>query len=90
MYTILYNEQVVHDDIPKLDTINKKRIQKAIESKLTMRPEIFGLRLNGTLYPYWKLRVGDYRVVFKIETLTVKVLAIGHRSTIYSLSTRRI
>lgn len=33
----------------------------------------------------WRIRVGDYRVVYEIEdqTKTVLVLAIGHRKEIY-------
>jgi mRNA interferase RelE/StbE len=39
---------------------------------------------------YWKLRVGDYRVVYEIVSATVKVYGIGHRSTIYDKVGKRL
>ena len=39
----------------------------------------------------WKLRVGDYRVVYAIEdqALIVEVIAIAHRSRAYGIAARR-
>ena len=42
----------------------KERIKRAIERKLMTAPEMYGERLKGTLKDLWKLRVGDYRVIF--------------------------
>ena len=35
--------------------------------------------------PYWRIRVGDYRVLYRIEDdrLIVTVIEIGHRREIY-------
>lgn len=35
--------------------------------------------------PYYKLRVGDYRIILDIqsERLRILVLKVGHRSTVY-------
>ena len=35
--------------------------------------------------PYWRIRVGDYRVVYRVqdEVLLVLVVEIGHRRKIY-------
>jgi mRNA interferase RelE/StbE len=32
---------------------------------------------------YWKLRVGDWRVIYKIQCKTLTILRIGHRREIY-------
>ncbi len=49
-----------------LNRNNSQRIQRAIESRLTTEPERYGEPLQRTLKGYWKLRVVDYRVVFKV------------------------
>jgi mRNA interferase RelE/StbE len=88
-FTIAYHELVVKEDIPRLSTANKKRIKKAIEEKLTREPEAFGKPLRRSLKGYRKLRVGDYRIIFRIEKQTVKVFCIGHRSMVYNAATKR-
>ncbi|MDP3996143.1 MAG: hypothetical protein Q8P86_00405 [bacterium] len=65
---IFYHPLVVKKDIPRLDRFSVKNIRRVIEAKLGARPEIYGLPLRGTLKKYWKLRVGDWRVVYEIYT----------------------
>ena len=33
--------------------------------------------------PYYRLRVGDYRIIYTIKTRKIKILAIGHRREVY-------
>ncbi len=42
-------------------------------------------KLKGSLPPCFRARVGNYRIVYKInnQELVVHVLAIGHRKEIY-------
>ncbi|MDD4351739.1 MAG: type II toxin-antitoxin system RelE/ParE family toxin [Candidatus Gracilibacteria bacterium] len=82
-YIIQYHQDVIEIDIPKLSSANKTRIRKSIEDKLESNPETFGKPLRRSLKGYRKLRVGDYRVVFRIEGKNVKILAIKHRSVVY-------
>lgn len=42
------------------------RIARALDTRLAVIPEQTGEPLRGTLKGYWKLRIGDYRVVYKI------------------------
>jgi mRNA interferase RelE/StbE len=83
-FDVIYHEDVVREDIPRLSSTLKKRIREAIEKKLTEKPEIFGKPLRKSLHGYRKLRVGDYRVIFRIERRRVKIFAINHRSRVYS------
>lgn len=83
-YTIAYHEAVVEEDIPRLSKSIKERVRLAIEKKLTIHPEVFGKPLRRTLKGYRKLRVGDFRVIFRIEKKTVKIFIIDHRSTVYT------
>lgn len=82
-FEILYETQVIKKDIPRLDSFIKDRIRKEIEMKLSIKPEVFGLPLQKSLKNYRKLRVGDYRIIFRIENHFVKIFAIQHRSIVY-------
>ncbi|MBF8280715.1 MAG: addiction module antitoxin RelB [Candidatus Magasanikbacteria bacterium] len=84
-YEIEYHQLVVHEDIPKLDDAIKQRIKSAIERKLMTRPEIFGVPLRHSAKGHRKLRVGDHRVVFRIEGMKIIILIIAHRSIVYKL-----
>lgn len=90
MYTVEYHAHVVTQDIPKVSSAWKKKIRIAIEEKLTISPEIFGKPLRRSLKGYRKLRVGDYRVVFRIEKKVIKIFAIQHRSVVYDSAEKRV
>jgi len=68
----------------------RERIRRAIESRLMRAPQEYGLPLRKNLGWYWKLRVGDYRVVFKVEGEMVYILGIRHRKSVYEDMTERI
>ena len=89
-YTIIYETTVIREDIPRLDTTWRRFIESAIEEKLTTRPEVFGKPLRQSLKGHRALRIGDYRVAFRIERANVKIFAIGHRSYIYELLRKRL
>lgn len=83
-YKIEYLESVVREDIPSISPPNQKRIKKAIEERLATNPIEYGKPLQYSLKGCRRLRVGDYRVVFKIEEPeTILILKIGHRKEVY-------
>ena len=82
-FSILYHPDVVKNDIPRLAHPVKQRVKSTIEAKLSCAPVEFGEPLRRTLKGYWKLRVGDYRVIYKVTGKTVLILRIGHRSEVY-------
>ncbi|MBI2474074.1 MAG: type II toxin-antitoxin system RelE/ParE family toxin [Candidatus Taylorbacteria bacterium] len=86
---IVYHPDVVSRDIPRLDKTAAARIRRAIEDKLNYDPEIYGIPLRGTLRKYWKLRIGDWRVVFTIGPEEVFILVIAHRKDVYQKTERR-
>lgn len=89
-YTVLYHPLVVKQDIPVLDAVWRVRIKHAIEEKVVTNPELFGVPLRQSLKGHRKLRVGDYRIIFRIQERTVLILAILHRSMIYEKVARRL
>ncbi len=82
-YTITYADEVVAQDILALPKAMKARIQMAIETRLTVDPIAFGKPLRFALKGHRRLRVGDWRVVYRIDGRTVRVVGIKHRSQIY-------
>ena len=90
MYEVLYSDEVISEDLSKISATWKSKIQKAIESKLMTHPEKYGKPLRRSLKNYRKLRVGEYRVIFRIEEQEIKVFAIRHRSVVYSISSKRL
>ena len=89
-YTILYHPKVKEEDIESLDKKQRKIIAKAIESRLRNEPERYGKPLRGSLKGYWKLRVGDIRVVFKIMRKEVHILGIINRKLVYERIEKRL
>lgn len=82
-YIIQYSTLLNPKDVRALPKTAVRRIKRAIEEKLTTLPDVFGKPLRRSLRGYRSLRVGDYRVIFRVEDSTVKILVIAHRSTIY-------
>ncbi len=74
--------------LSKLDAQHSNRILKFLHERLARveDPRRIGKALQGSrLGEFWKYRVGDYRLVCKIEDnrLVVLVLQVGHRKEIY-------
>jgi len=84
-YKILYLEDVVRNHIPELPSSAKQLIKRAIEERLMVDPLGFGKPLRYSLKGHRRLRVSDYRVVYRIdgEVQTVIIVAIKHRKDIY-------
>jgi mRNA interferase RelE/StbE len=85
VYTLGYYERVVKKDIPSLPKTIRARIQKAIEERLAVDPVGYGKPLQHSLKGHRRLRVGDYRVVYRIDPVErrVDIVAIAHRKDIY-------
>lgn len=72
-------------DLEKLDRPVARRILKRrtlfSENLQSIVPEPLGGEWRGT----FRLRIGDWRVVYTIEGETVVIQFIGHRSQIYRI-----
>jgi len=82
-FELLYHPDVSRRDLRRISSEAKRRIKRAIEEKLAFAPEQFGDPLRRTLQGYWKLRVGDYRVIYKVRGKQVIIFRVGHRREIY-------
>jgi len=82
-YKLLYHPDIHKDDLAHIPQNIKSIIRKAIEERLTTAPLDYGEPLRQSLKGHRKLRVGDYRVVYRVESGTVIILKIGHRKDVY-------
>jgi mRNA interferase RelE/StbE len=84
-YLIEYLDSVVKKDIPALPASVKAMIKKAIEERLMNDPVGYGKPLRYSLKGHRRIRVSDYRVVYRIEPskYTVVIVAISHRKDVY-------
>jgi mRNA interferase RelE/StbE len=78
----------VDRDLAKLDPQQSKRILKFLHERVAPldNPRSIGQALQGSrLGEFWKYRVGDYRLICKIEDnrLLILVLRVGHRREVY-------
>lgn len=90
IFEVVYHPLVIKEDICKLSGDWKDKIRTTIEQRLTSNPDLYGKPLRRSLKGYRKLRVGDYRVIFRIEKLIVKILIIKHRSVVYKEAGKRL
>lgn len=69
--------------IRKLPPEAKRRVQAAIELLAEQPRPPASKKLTGR--PEWRVRTGDYRVLYRIEddVLTVVVVHAGHRRDVY-------
>lgn len=82
-YRLRYHPAVVTEDLPQIDHLWQGRIRRAIEQRLAVEPTYYGEPLRHARKGYWKLRVGDYRVIYQMMGQDVWILTIGHRREVY-------
>ena len=73
-------------ELAKLDRATAKRILLFLKTRVQDNPRSLGTALQGPkLGEFWKYRVGDYRIICRIEDgrLCVLVLRVGHRGEVY-------
>lgn len=80
-FRLVFTERAARD-VRALDGVTRSRIGRALE-KLEGDPAGRAKRLTQPALGTYRLRVGDYRVIFDISGSDVVILRIGHRSSIY-------
>lgn len=89
-YEILFDPRVRESDFHGLPRNLRDRILAAIAERLTSHPDQYGDRLRKSLSGFWKLRVGDYRIIYRIEGRRVIVLLVAHRKDAYLAAAKRL
>jgi mRNA interferase RelE/StbE len=74
-------------DLRRIDRGKAREILSYINERILSQgdPRQLGKPLQGDLKGFWRYRVGDFRIVARIEdeVLLVMVIAIGHRKEVY-------
>ena len=86
-YKVIFSKRAVKQ-LKKLDKQIAALILGWIEKNLVNcdNPRIFGKNLIGDKSDEWRYRIGNYRILCKIEDekVTILVLEVGHRKNIYN------
>ena len=81
-FRVIFNA-TAEKEFAKLDKAIQSRVFKAI-AKLPDNPRPPGCKkLTGS--PNWRIRIGDFRVVYDIvaATMLINIVKIGHRKEVY-------
>ena len=85
-WKIEYSPESVRQ-LNNLDKPIRRRIFEYLDDRIKggKNPRHFGEALAANLSGLWRYRVGDYRIICRIEDerVIVLVLAIGHRREVY-------
>jgi mRNA interferase RelE/StbE len=73
----------VSRDLKLLDKNIAKRILKDLDGTLTADPDA-GILLSGQFKGLFKLRIGEYRIIYSKTVNGVLILRVGHRGTVYN------
>jgi mRNA interferase RelE/StbE len=71
----------------KLDEQTQERILSYLEDKIlaTGSPRQFGEALTGNLSGFWRYRIGDYRLICRIQDheCVIMIVKVAHRREVY-------
>ncbi len=76
IWKIKIHRFVLSEDFHSITPPDQKIILKDIRKKLSLGPKDYGKPLTGELKGYWRLRVKDYRVIYKIRDDIVEVIVV--------------
>jgi len=74
-------------ELKKLGRAEAARIIRTLEEQIAILedPRALGAPLTGDHAGYWRWRIGDYRVIARIEEqrVTILVVRVAHRREVY-------
>jgi Cytotoxic translational repressor of toxin-antitoxin stability system len=81
MYLVELKPRAIRD----LRSVPKPEAQKIVEKIKKLEEGLVGdIKRLTNFTPEYRLRVGDYRVLFEVESQTIVVYRIKHRKEAYS------
>ena len=81
MWQIQIHHLVLEEDFKKFSPAQQNLILKTIQKKLTVNPEAYGKPLQKEFAGYWRLRIEDCRVIYRIvkDQVLILVVKVGIR-----------
>lgn len=82
MYQVVIRQSAVKE-LRKLTSEHRQRISAAIDALVTNPRPHGAKKMSGV--DAWRIRVGDYRVVYQVKDtqLIVEVIRVAHRREVY-------
>lgn len=80
MYKTIWDDKA-QEQLLKLDLTLAKRISKKVD-ELSINPFSKDIKKLKSM-PGYRLRIGDYRVIFDVEKEIISILKVGHRKNVY-------
>ena len=81
-YTVAFVAEA-RDDLRRLDSVIAQRILSKLDWLADRFDEVTPETLTGQWEGAFKLRVGDYSIIYTVEQNEIVVHAMGHRREIY-------
>lgn len=88
VYKLVYTE-IAEKDLARIDRSNAVKILKKVDEYVGLKnPLIKAKKLKGFELDTYRFRVGDYRVIFRLDEATgnlviLVVIKIAHRKEVY-------
>lgn len=72
-------------ELSKLEKQIQQKIVNYLKDRALNNPRAFGKPLSYDKVGLWRYRVGDYRIICKIEDqcLSILIVSVAHRKNIY-------
>lgn len=83
IYSIYVPKKIIKQ-LSKIPKQYQKSFNYIIENKLPFDPYI-GKKLQGNLSQYYSIRRGEYRLLYEIDELIIKIIKIDHRKNAYKI-----
>jgi len=83
VYKIVIDKKVLKD-LKQIDATWQKKILEKMDEFLAKTP-FDGKKLVGNLSDFYRIRVGDYCIIYEIidDIVTVEIIKISHRKDVY-------
>ena len=86
-YRVLWHP-AAREDFAPLDAVTVDTLVRSAHDRLARAPQHFGQPLKGTTHLLWRMRWGDYRLVYTIRQASREVWVLGsqRRDIVYRAS----
>ena len=83
-YSLAFTQQA-EKDLKKIDKSEARRIKNKLEDLVAGTQNVDIKKLEATNEPTYRLRSGNYRIVFQVKRkiITILVISIAHRKQVY-------
>lgn len=82
MYDLILTEQAQRD-LARLDPPLRRQVAKRMDWLAEHADDMTAKALTGEWAGFFKLRSGDYRILYEVKGKTILVLRIRHRREVY-------